>query len=413
MAKSRRRGFTLIELLVVIAIIGVLAGLLLPAVQSARAASRRAQCANNMRQVGMGLNEFLNVNGFYPRAGTIKETKPDAFAAPDQSNTFAAFMAPSSLVTSDMTEFPLMYNWVVEVLPYIGSQDKANAWDRTQPYLSPIPPATAKPSNLDLSSQTIGVLRCPDDNTAKGNFGHLSYAPNGGFTRFYPAPVCWNTPTDSSPGTNCAASARLLWVPPGSPWQSNLDIAQKLGVMFMGTDRGNSPWDIKTAASQIQDGASNTILLGENLLTGYSTGNTISGGILTNWACPLPNFAMFMGCDSVCVSPQSPQRTNCIGGQLAPLTTQLTTVDGPGWAAANVRSAGGINSGIYFTLEGSSPYANSYHSGGANFVFCDGSTRFIQQTIDGTVYAKILTPNGGMLPPILRQMPVSEDSFAK
>jgi prepilin-type N-terminal cleavage/methylation domain-containing protein/prepilin-type processing-associated H-X9-DG protein len=405
---SPRRGFTLIELLVVIAIIGVLAGLLLPAVQSARAASRRTQCSNNMRQVGLGLNEFLNVNGFYPRAGTIKETDPNAFIAPDKSNTYLAIMSPSSISSTNISNIPLMYNWVVDVLPYIGAQDKASLWDRTQPYLSPMPSAVAKPSNLQMCSQTIAILRCPDDNTAKGNDGHLSYAPNGGFTRFWPVPLSYDPPSDTSPGGN---DKPLIWVPPTSPWQANLDIGQKLGVMFMGTDGGSSAWDIKTAPSNIRDGASSTILLGENILTGYSAGNALSGGMPTNWACPLPNFALFVGCDLVCATPSS--RVNCLLGELAPLTVSAGTIDGPNWPLSNVKSAGGINSGLYVSVEGSSPYVNSLHSGGANFVFCDGSTRFLRETIHGTVYSKLLTPNGGMLPPILRQMPLSEDSFTQ
>ncbi len=71
---SRNRGFTLIELLVVIAIIGVLVGLLLPAVQQAREAARRASCSNNMRQHGLAMHTFENANRFFPAACYTKDS---------------------------------------------------------------------------------------------------------------------------------------------------------------------------------------------------------------------------------------------------------------------------------------------------------------------------------------------------
>ena len=71
-----RRGFTLVELLVVIAIIGVMVGLLLPAVQAARESSRRSQCMNNMKQIALGLQNFADANGTLPAAATVATVDP-------------------------------------------------------------------------------------------------------------------------------------------------------------------------------------------------------------------------------------------------------------------------------------------------------------------------------------------------
>ena len=67
--RPRRGGFTLVELLVVMTIIGILMGLLLPAVNAAREAARRSQCMNNLKQLGLGCQQHVAHQGFFPTGG--------------------------------------------------------------------------------------------------------------------------------------------------------------------------------------------------------------------------------------------------------------------------------------------------------------------------------------------------------
>lgn len=102
-------GFTLVELLVVIAIIGVLIGLLLPAVQAAREAARRSSCGNNLKQLGLGMHTYHDVNKKFP-VGTIQAYNPS-----QSPTTTTSWFGPNS--TSGAIA------WGVQILPFIEQND--------------------------------------------------------------------------------------------------------------------------------------------------------------------------------------------------------------------------------------------------------------------------------------------------
>jgi len=427
--KSRRRarGFTLIELLVVISIIGVLVGLLLPAINSAREAGRRAQCQNNIRQLALALNAFAGRKNAYPTAGTWFEL-PTA-TDPSTSVLLSALGSTSGVPPAVMNRAG--YSWVEEILGDLDQQDLANNWTKHLPYGWTTSPDIATQPNFVLGSTALGVLRCPDDNNFTTNEGNLSYVVNGGFTRFPDFPLVWSGyQADGLPATGGTQTTFMSWDGASAPSSFDKGVGTKLGVMFL-----NSVWDPefelspagsgttlpptlanrqppwgsnKTTLSAITDGMSATLLLGENTLVGFSTGGPWSGNVPTNWSCPLPNFCMFIGSDNIC-GP-----TGACTGVFQPPASYNNSADDPAWLFANV--IGGfenIGYGQVLTLKGTFPFVTSGHPTGSNFAFCDGAVRFISNTIDGTVYSKLLSPAGSKLPLPYKQLPVSQDSFTQ
>ena len=141
MRTERRTAFTLVELLVVIAIIGILVGLLLPAVQQIRETARRIDCMNNLRQIGLATLMFHDTNQAFP---------PSRISSPFETPFFRQTEGPES--------------WFVRLLPFVERNDLFELWDLSDDYVNQPRDAVATPVELFLCStrHSVDAAKVPD-----------------------------------------------------------------------------------------------------------------------------------------------------------------------------------------------------------------------------------------------------------
>jgi prepilin-type N-terminal cleavage/methylation domain-containing protein len=325
-----RRAFTLVELLVVIAIIGILVALLLPAVQAAREAARRATCVNNIRQFGIAVQNYHDTKKHLPQyhAAVMPATSP----------------AGTTYASGAGWQWPGVI-WTVLLMPYMEEQALYDQFDRKKKMTDNTVNASGS-NNRALAATRINTWVCPSNDTANDpifrdrrdlagpdvnnpqNALGLYYAVSMGPTQ---PDVCrpeYCANTTPSPTNYCCQGANF-----GTNPQDN-----STGVL------GRS--DGKRSFKQISDGLSGTWLIGETRPEQCIYQSSFA-----------PNFSL--------------------AGTMTPLNT-FEKCPNPPAGQCYSKSCG----------------FKSAHPGGAHFVMVDASAHFVSETIDYQLYNNLATRKG-------------------
>jgi prepilin-type N-terminal cleavage/methylation domain-containing protein/prepilin-type processing-associated H-X9-DG protein len=312
------RGFTLIELLVVIAIIAVLIALLLPAVQSAREAARRAQCTNNLKQIALAAMNYESSNGNLP-GGSYSVSGAN----------WASSLAAGYYVWST---YPENFSCFARMLPYFEQAPMFNSINFSSG-------TSAAPDNLTIAGVRVASLICPSDIQNDTVAMPAQRASAGGVTPGW----SWNAVYPLPPGSWTQAFTSYA----GNAGTFTFGYSNLMPTQVLSFFNGLVYNDSAVRLAQVTDGTSNTFIFGEH-----------SKGLLFKLD---PGYAVSDNCWN------SGRWYDTLFATIYPLNT------GNG---NNVAFAGGTNDSYYYPTA-----AGSSHPAGANFAFCDGSVRFIKNSI--------------------------------
>jgi prepilin-type processing-associated H-X9-DG protein/prepilin-type N-terminal cleavage/methylation domain-containing protein len=352
---AARRALTLIELLVVIAIIGALIALLLPAVQKVRAAANRIACLNNLKQLGLALHGFHDANGFLP-PGMLTELDIQ-----DSYHTGFTYLLP-----------------FLEQAPVHGLYDYSVSW--------------YDQANYAAVKQEVKVFYCPGNRA-------------GGSIDLTPVIQQWNSPMPPSVGS-CdyvlckGANAGLYSDPSAIPPQARglFNIAQADWAVVNGQFQFGPLPRFRVRLTDVSDGLSSTFAVGE-----AAGGNPYF--LVADLANPSqPVTEPFINGPAVMDQawsaaslgdPQHPWYAGLFG-----VTAQYGLAPDPRDEPMNRRPGtptivGSDRSGYNVSGRDRVSGFRSMHPNGCNFLYADGSVRWVSQGIDPAVYRALSTYAGG------------------
>lgn len=370
------RGFTLVELLVVIAIIGILVGLLLPAVQSAREAARRIQCANNMKQIGLALMNYESTYKKFPPGRLLPDWSINGVANASYSNYNSVNQTNGS---GHWTGFRSVHTFI---LPYMEQGNIYNLINFSVPTAVRLT-TNGVPSNPNYNAyaNAAGIFLCPSDPNRDRIISENSYRYNFG----------GSTPYGGALG-----------------WRANNNNNANLGNLSC---RGNGAFTIGQAltTAAIVDGLSQTTFFAERSL-----------GSGRNLAADRPTLVDMITAPSrsdVMVAPDA-LMSNCATFNGAPSqfhfnsagrwlngsdfsngwpfgfysSTMYNHVAPPNWKSWDCGSFSAIPDA---PGEHAIVSARSWHSGGVQTVNGDGSVRFVSENIALNVWRAMGTRDFG------------------
>jgi len=328
---ARRAGFTLIELLVVIAVVSILMGLLLPAVQKAREAANRIKCANNLKQIGLGLHLYHDAESSFP-AGS--------------SNVFSRHWH---------------WSWLAKILPYV---EQENLYRQAETF----------------ADNTSIPVTWPFP-TPNGTQGYASWSPWGGYPFGLPSlpqnpAIAAIVPLYVCPSEIYVLQSEIVGLDTFPLVQGYTDYQGISGTDYTTYD-GTLPSNKEIRIADVLDGTSNTLIVGER----HNSKQLHYG-------------AYFSGCGQY--GPGLPPGDEQRGSADVILGVRELNSQHNGYPDLDVCPAGPYHFGPPNKIRDSTGAVNeecdqfhywSWHPGGANFLYTDGSVHFLAYAADNVMSA--------------------------